>query len=179
MEDTLSRKTADRVYIVSLLVLGVGLTVFGLLLEIKSVRIFTDVKESQSWPATQGIVISSSMEMYGSSDKPSYKPRIIYRYMVNGTYYSGEKISLDAPVRHDYYYASQVVKQYPVGKSVLVYYKPEHPERALLELSDGPLVTLFAVIFFLIAGLFILIYGIMEYHRVAYHQSESPKDDKG
>jgi hypothetical protein len=172
MEDVPSRKTAERVYIVSLLIIGLGLMVFGVLLEIKSVRLYTNAKESLSWPTTEGEVISSKIETYGGLEKTSHKARVVYKYLVNGTNYSSESVSLEAIDHDDYFYAAQVVRQYHVGKSVTVYYKPGNPEVALLELTEGPYISLVAVIFFLVIGLFILIYGILEYQSLTYDQSK-------
>ncbi len=178
MEDAPSRKTAERVYIVSLLILGLGLVVFGVLLEIKTVRIFNKASESLSWPTTKGEVISSKVETYGGWEKTSYKARVVYMYYVKDTNYSAESVSLKAIDNKDYFYAAQVVKQYSVGKSVTVYYKPENPEVALLELIEGPYISLVAVIFFIAVGLFILIYGILEYQSLIYHQSKPQMGDE-
>ena len=179
MEDAPSRKTSERVYIVSLLLLGLGLVIFGLLLEIKSARLFSNTKEGMSWPTTKGKVISSEVETYVGSEKTSYKARVIYHYLVNGTNYSAESVKLEAIKHKDYFYAAQLVNQYSVGKSVTVYYKPDNPEVALLEISEVPYISLVAVIFFVAVGLFILIYGILEYQSLVYHQSIPQKDDEG
>ena len=77
------------------------------------------------------------------------------------------------PHRHDQRAnASKTGNEYPAGKSVTVYYKPGNPEVALLERTKGPYVTLVAVIFFVSVGLFILIFAVLEYQSLVYHQRQ-------
>lgn len=164
-----SRKTDDRVFIVSLIIFGLGLTVFGILLEIRSVQLFTVAKERLFWRSTEGSVISSRVETFGSVDKRRYQAEVIYGYSVNGTNYSSKSVSFEDTRREDYFSAVQIVNQYHAGKSITVYYEPENPKVAHLELTEVPYMSMVAVIFCIAAGLLILVIGIVKYQGLGYH----------
>lgn len=148
--------------------LGFALMVFGILFEIKSVQFFSKVKDALSWPATEGKVISSIVETYRGYEKTSYTARVVYGYSVNGTKYSSDNVSFETEEHTDYFYATQLVSKYPVDKLVTVYYQPDDPSIAVLELSEEPYVSVVAVLFFVGIGLLILIFGIVKYQRLQY-----------
>jgi hypothetical protein len=92
---------------------------------------------SRSWPCTNGKIISSELEEgsdYDIGSGPTYRARIRYRYVVEGTacestrlwfqhrWFSGRKLTAEA-----------IRAGYPVGKAVTVHYDPRRPRIAVLE----------------------------------------------
>jgi len=92
---------------------------------------------SRSWPCTNGKIISSELEEgsdYNIGSGPTYRARIRYRYVVEGTacestrlwfqhrWFSGRKLT-----------AETIRAGYPVGKAVTVHYDPRRPRIAVLE----------------------------------------------
>jgi hypothetical protein len=174
MKNFKSRKADDRVFIVSLIIFGLGLTVFGLLLEIQSVRQLSGAKEHSSWLTTEGRVISSRVGTYGTVEERSYKAEVVYGYSVDGTNYSAESISAEDNRHNDYFTAAQIVNHYPEGQRVTVYYQPDNPAVTLLEPAKRTYVVMVAVIFCVAAGLFILIFGIVKYQGLSGRPSKPP-----
>jgi hypothetical protein len=174
MKDSQGRRTDDRVFIVSLIIFGLGLTVFGLLLEIQSVRLLSGANEHSSWLITEGRVISSRVGTYGRVEERSYKAEVVYGYSVGGTNYSSESISAEDNRHSDYFTAAQIVNHYPKGKRVTVYYKPGNPAVTLLEPAKRPYLGMVAVIFCVAAGLFLFIFGIVKYQGLSGRPSKPP-----
>ncbi len=111
---------------------------------------------SVNWQTTQGKIISSKAVVCRSkySLVDNYVADIIYEYSVSNVLYSSRNItySMDSPIVYCGN-AEKMMKQYPVGMSVLVYYEPENPKNSVLR----PGGTNFAGIGISLA---ILIYGI-------------------
>lgn len=86
--------------------------------------------------------------------KRTYWAQVHYGYSVQGTPYTGGKVSF-VEYGGKQEHARQIVKRFPKGKAVDVYYNPEKPEMAILE----PGVTNFSYLFLGI-GLVSIIGGI-------------------
>jgi hypothetical protein len=93
--------------------------------------------KSRQWPSAQGEVIHSKLEReYGSyrSSAPSRRARIIYRYQVDDRAYRSDQVFWGA---ESFYYAArepkELLRRYPVGKAVSVFYNPGNPKEAVLE----------------------------------------------
>lgn len=122
-------------------------------------------KASEQWSDTNGVVASSQVIYDKDSDgDTTYKPDILYNYQVNGKSYQQGNIRYDgswASSRSTY--ARDMVRKYPVGKQVDVYYDPDEVSEAVLEpgviwASYFPLG--FGLIFFLVgAGIFLGVGG--------------------
>lgn len=87
---------------------------------------------------------------------------ITYRYVVNGKTYSSKKRRWHEVQSSFYRYHDYIARNYPLGKSVTVYYNPNNPKIAVLKpgLGLGALMGLFIFVFSL-AFLFFFIH-----HRV-------------
>ncbi|MFN8528053.1 MAG: DUF3592 domain-containing protein [Anaerolineae bacterium] len=96
----------------------------------------------RTWQNTQGRVLFSDVEGRQSSDSEggwsvSYYPRVVYEYAVNGARFQGRRVVLGSEIGLGNYNAVErkVHERYPVGATVQVYYNPNEPREAALELS--------------------------------------------
>jgi hypothetical protein len=121
-------------------------------------RTIQRAKESVAWPGATGTITASGTKkvMFRS------QPRIAYSYVVNGTSYTGERISFAAGVPPKE--TETVLARYPVGKEVTVHFAPEKPSEAVLEPGANRnvtaqlrlLITCFVIIVLVHIGLYYL-----------------------
>jgi hypothetical protein len=114
-------------------ILGIVLIAAGLLLGWFSLNEFRVHERMKSWPATPGLVVSSSVV-----GERAFRPQIVYQYDVGGLTFT-DTTFLDMPSfggrnsRREA--ADTMAAEYPVGKTVTVHYDPESP--ALSHLKVG------------------------------------------
>lgn len=85
----------------------------------------------------------------GSHDSPSRSaPLIVYTYEVNGETYTNQRIAPGFGISG---YAADMVKRFPVGSSVTVYYMPGSP--AVSFLSKSSLIEPYLRTYFIIGNL--------------------------
>lgn len=125
--------TATLVIIGVFMLVGVILTLVG---------IFNLVKASASkrWPSTNGKVIDAKVRVSTSTDNEgststSYVPHIEYEYRVNNAPYTSTRRTIGSGQTGygSRNRANAIVEQYPVGKSVPVYYDPQNPKYGVLQ----------------------------------------------
>lgn len=134
--------------------------------------VLKNASASSAWPSVQGEVTESKVETKVErvkknerwQNRRTYWAKVHYSYSVDGAPYSGAKVSFGeyGGKEKD---ARQIVKRFPKGKSVDVYYDPEKPEMAVLEPGATKASYLFLGI-----GLVSFIVGI-----AAYLAPHSPK----
>ena len=109
--------------------------------------------KSKSWAKTQGVIFESKWIpnhlLHGEG-----KPRIAYRYSVNGQGYEGSNI---LPGLNEYFTpdAQAKLRQYPVGAIVAVFYDPSDPQNSSLEIgviTESTYITFVLGIFFTLAA---------------------------
>ena len=90
-------------------------------------------KKSAQWPSAQGVITASWMNSGLCRHMKCYHGEIEYRYRVGNTEYQSSAFSLG----HDHWATEQawqpILDQYPVGKTVKVYYDPRQPAVGILE----------------------------------------------
>lgn len=95
-------------------------------------------------------MLTSELEQGGTT----WKPAIVYGYVVNGTSYLSSRVQFMNVVSGSSTFrdslAKNISEEYPVGKTVTVYYDPDNPEDAVLEPGVG-----FAIIVCLVIGTFV------------------------
>jgi hypothetical protein len=93
-------------------------------------------QSAQSWPATQGIVLSSSLKWRRDADgNDEQYSEVIYRYEVNGVPYQSQIVRAGEQYMKVRVFGEDraVVARYPVGARVTVYFNPANPADAALE----------------------------------------------
>jgi hypothetical protein len=106
---------------------GIGLGIWGW-------NVLTDARASESWPTTEGQVISSEVDHSSDAEGgDSYQPQISYRYEVDDQTYEADRIRFGQNSYSSSRQAEAEANRYPVGRQVEVFYEPGRPENAVLE----------------------------------------------
>lgn len=126
-----------RVFPLLFVAVGVGMLVVGVI-GLRRAAASTD------WPTTQGVIVSSEVERVRRNDPErgftwTYHARISYGYSVGGEPYTGDRVGVGDYGSNTNHHARSVVRQYPVGSHVTVYYDPDRPQIALLEPGVRPM----------------------------------------
>jgi len=97
-----------------------------------SVSDSVEATKSIHWPTTDGLVLSSTVNVTKSRGGFAYTPKVIYSYTVGIHSYTGDRIwtqeFADLSER-----ARATSAKFPVGASVTIHYDPSAPESSLLE----------------------------------------------
>jgi hypothetical protein len=124
---------------IGVVVLGVAFTILGAFLGYVGLDTYRDGKETESWTATSGRVLSSTVDLDTRTErrngrtqtKKTYTPIVTYEYTVDGVRYEGDNIRAD-----DHGGGSDraydIVGRYPQGAETTAYYNPDSPEDAVL-----------------------------------------------
>ena len=122
--------------LISICLLLVSTTVFIVILY----KLILALK-SYNWKETEGVVYKSQkLSGYGwigSNFIRTANLSFKYRYRVNGKKYNSDVISVLTVLGINGMIPAQVLKKYPKGKSVKVYYCPEASEKSCLEPGIG------------------------------------------
>ena len=86
--------------------------------------------ESQNWPTTRGKIIKSRIA--GAKRIIGRRAFIKYEYFVEGNRYISSQISYTLIIG-DYSGAIEILREYPEGKTVTVYYNPDNFMDAVLK----------------------------------------------
>jgi hypothetical protein len=119
-------------------------------------------RESGSWPSAQGAITSSGISKRISTDsdhrkRTTYYPKVGFQYQVDGRRYTSSRIAFGTgDTGGSAKWARKVVNQYPVGKTVAVYYNPQDPQYGVLESG----ITWRSIIF-LLAGIAFFAGGVL------------------
>lgn len=149
---------------------GCFVTLFGGVGIFMLVKYFRDKKkseESQAWSATSGQVTESYVRESQSRDSEgyittSYYSEVRYLYQVMGVEYNGDKVAFGGSVGGSRKQANERIAQYPVGKTVTVYYDPNNHEDAVLERRIGSKgMLIIGIVFTLIAVCSVCIGGVV------------------
>lgn len=96
---------------------------------------------ADGWKETKGRVVSSEAERFvagaermSAPERSLVRQRVIYAYKVAGVDYSSDRVSFGARTASSLAGLEQgIVKRYPLGAGVTVYYDPANPSQAVLE----------------------------------------------
>lgn len=143
-------------YSVLLMLLGVGFTVWGGM-------IIANARATLDWPVMEGEIIFSSVAVQPPDmvhDKETmYSADIRYTYKVNGRNYTSSEISLGDYSSNWRFIMEDMVKAYPKGKRVAVYFNPDKPGQALLE--PGPVFVTYIPFGFGVLCLFVGMFALI------------------
>ena len=130
------------------------------------VCIYLGIKElekanaSEDWPAVEGTVLHSSVDIRRGDDSTSYSAEVMYTYEVEGNVHSSNRIGYGSVSSSSPGGAQRIVNSYPVDSRVTVYYDPSNPEESVLRPGRSA-ATYFFPIFggvFALSGLSMLIF---------------------
>lgn len=115
------------------MLVGLGIFIFGIVVRRR-------LNASESWPKTAGVVRESAVEpqwvKVGSGNMYVVSPKVLYEYEVEGRKYSSSQLSLIERNTANENLAREKSERHPVGQQVTVYYNPQKPEFATLEVGD-------------------------------------------
>lgn len=110
---------------------------------------FLGLQEAQipaNWLQTQGQIVNHGIETLSRSKADGstiemYKPKITYRYEVDGQHYLGKQLTQHDQERTLKAVAETEIESLTVGTRVSVHYNPDNPADAVLHKSDtlGPI----------------------------------------
>jgi len=109
------------------------LLVFGLVLGGVGVYRYRIGKESSQWPSVQGKITYAHAQSSRTNKRNQYLPSVNYTYNINGKNYTGTRITASDEYQKTLIGAQNILKAYPVGAQVSVYYDPANPTVSLLE----------------------------------------------
>ena len=118
---------------VSLVLIGMGLA-FGALaagITVKLVEAYRASLRSRTWMTTRGQITHSETVWVGIRAR-SPRPEIHYTYEVGGTKYESQRIVFEYRNLYSREAVDQILKEYPVGATVPVYYDPNKPQDSTL-----------------------------------------------
>lgn len=143
-------------------VVGSGAIAIGALTAYATVRMRLKVGQSHKWPTVPGEIVSSELESdierHDRKRITTYAAAIRYAYEVDGKTYESDQIQLGGSSEtSEPEEFERMVKRYPEGKRVKVYYDPDAPATATLE--PGELGGIYNMA--MVAGGFILVGGII------------------
>jgi len=149
MKDAASKsKKSSPVFMVVILL------VFGLIIGGVGLYRYNLGKKSASWPAVKGKMTYARAVSTKVDNKNEYRLSVKYRYIVDGKSYTGERITASDQNQKTRSRANNVLKKYPVGGEVSVYYNPARPGSSVLKTGVNKNVSLpigIAVVCFLLA----------------------------
>lgn len=120
---------------------GSVIAVAGLVTIALGLRRMASARASMGWPSVKGTVLDARIDTEApdpaaEDDEPrqatTFKPVIEYRFVVNGVTYEGARLAPDELDSGDRSVASDIVRAFPTGSPVDVFYDPTNPERAVL-----------------------------------------------
>lgn len=119
------------------------LAAFPGLIVVAAIYKYLEIQQASRWPSVPGVVVSSAAEARrvrsGGPDSDDTElrnfARVVYEYKIATHTYRCNRISVGEDMGNSEVAAT--LAKYPVGRTVTVYYDPNHRDRALLE-RDAP-----------------------------------------
>ena len=129
-KDTPAKNDKDNavIIIVALLLFGLTLGGFGFYK-------YNMGKESMAWTSAKGTITYSHAAPHRGDSGQKYLPSVKYTYIVDGNAYTGRRITSSDVFQRNLGSAKDILKKYPIGGEVAVYYDPADPGTSLLEIG--------------------------------------------
>lgn len=119
-----------------------------------------DSSAQRRWSVAQGKITASRLGVAPTHpsglDPAEAGPVMRYRYRVGGKDYEGDGFQIGGKIRAGGLIAKALIKKYPEGRDVDVYYDPADPARSALDKKDSvtrPTIVVFVILFAAIAGI--------------------------
>ena len=138
---------------------GIILFLIGICLLLSFIQLSMISFASLHWKTTQGKIITSKAVVCHRRYFPNdYEAQIIYEYSVNNILYSSNNLALATDLPMTYCGNAQgMMRQYPRGMSVLVYYDPENPKNATLRPGGTNFMVIFISLVIVAVGIIVFI----------------------
>jgi hypothetical protein len=132
LKDVKGGKWFLRMFLVVFISAGLVMTIFG----VSNIR---TAKDSETWPSKEGVILESKISINEGDDSTTYGADVVYEYEVKNQTYKGDKVTFGEVSTSSRSRARKVVRRYPSGKKIAVFYDPKDPETSVLEtgLSGG------------------------------------------
>lgn len=111
------------------------LVVFGLVLAGFGLYRYNIGRESSHWPSVKGTITHAHAQSHKVKKGHHYLPSLKYTYSVNGSSYTGRRITASDEYQKTLGGAKDILRRYPVGGEVRVYYDPADAGTSLLEVG--------------------------------------------
>jgi len=143
--------------------LGLIFVFLSLLILFFMIRSDMNALSSSTWPTVKGEVMASKVVLvHGGASGHStlrYIPAIQYKYVVDGVSFFGDRVYFASDAGGESF-CKEKVENYPVGKSVNVFYNSNDPKESVLE----PGISLFSILMLGIINLvFIILFLLAAY----------------
>ena len=142
-----------------LIIFAIPFILFGAIFAVWGIYEFIGGMASEDWPATEGAIVRSGVSVDKGDSKdaePRYIASVEYDYVVNDYEYTGDRIAFESQSFFEENAAKKIIRKYPVGKKVQVFYDPDKPHNSVLE--PGTTSNSFLPIVF---GIIIMLFGVM------------------
>ena len=164
-----SNKSETSKVIIAIILVGGLIMGMGLLAFVTGIRELIDANASSNWPAVERTITRAEIKVTeqtrtkSTKREYSYEAEIEYEFSINKSPVKGDRIKYGEVTNKEI--AERMVKKYPVGKQVKIYYDPSNPKKSVLEpgYSMGllflPLMGLVAMVAAILCGVAIWIFG--------------------
>ena len=152
---------ASKKAMVFIMIILFGGSFFSFHLFNKSMK---EYKASKSWPSVSGTITRSEIETRAEWDSKkkktikTYIPHVNYTFQVKDRTFTGTRVSFGDYRSNSRMAVRALIRDYPINKTVKVYYNPQDPSMCVLErkLGLGSYVALIVAIMFGLTGLLIV-----------------------
>lgn len=126
----------EQIAPVILILVGLLFVIIGFILTLRA-------KAASKWPTTTGVMLKSELVERTTKQRTSnhqirtytsYEPLVEYQYTVDGQNLTGKRLAFGL-TRLPLEKAQELVKKYPVGAQVPVYYNPRKVKDSRLEVT--------------------------------------------
>lgn len=154
--------SAGRIVWLVLLLLGGIFTTIGVLVGLVVGRpILDNARATEQWPQADGEVLESRLDESRGENGTMYSAHVVYRYALDGGEFESNRIWYGGDYStSDRSEMFEIVKQYPVGRQVTVYYSPDEPSEAVLipgAFVLSHLLYVIGLVFLAIGGVLLLV----------------------
>lgn len=140
--------------------------------------ILDNARASESWPTAPGRITESELERYRDDGKTMYTALVVYEYSVGNQQWEGDSVWFGQYSSSSRSEINRTVTQYPVGRTVDVYYQPDDPANSVLQpgaTTSSYIVFSIGMVFLAIGSLLVLA-TVLKGFFVVTVMATSPED---
>ncbi len=115
------------------LILVAALVIFGVVLGGLGLSKYRSGQASAEWPTVSGTISSGRVQSHRRDGRTEYMPQVQYSYQVGNRTFTGTRITVSDVYQRNRGSAEDILRKFPAGATVTVYYDPDDPAMAVLE----------------------------------------------